>query len=437
MKICMFTNTYLPHVGGVARSVSFFAEDLRKAGHRVLIVAPTYPGCETHDRSEPEIFRVPAIQKFNGSDFSVRIPSPFLVDEQVDEFKPDIIHSHHPYLLGDAALRAARRRNLPLVFTHHTLYEEYAHYVAKNPENMRRFAAFLSTNYGNLCDRVVAPSLSIKQLIKKRGVTIPIAEIATGVDTAFFSNGNGKSFRKTHGIDPDAFVIGHLGRLAPEKNLDFLAEAAALALKDHSRTCFLIAGEGPSQPAIERIFDRLGLKDRLVMVGNVTGPTLVDAYHAMNLFAFASKSETQGMVLTEAMAAGVPVIALDASGVREVVEDGINGRLLDGRSTPDQFAEMLAWAISVPENIAEWGDPARETARAFGRKQSVKKLLRLYAEVVQVRLEEGDYGTDNLDIWDKFLLACQAEWDLVAGLTESVIQTVDDTRQVVGLDESH
>ncbi|MGA6927491.1 MAG: glycosyltransferase, partial [Desulfosarcina sp.] len=143
MRICMFTNTYLPHVGGVARSVSFFAEDLRKVGHRVLIVAPTYPGCETHDRSEPEIFRVPAIQKFNGSDFSVRIPSPFLVDEQVDEFKPDIIHSHHPYLLGDAALRAARRRNLPLIFTHHTLYEEYAHYVAKNPENMRRFAAFL------------------------------------------------------------------------------------------------------------------------------------------------------------------------------------------------------------------------------------------------------------------------------------------------------
>lgn len=437
MRICMFTNTYLPHVGGVARSVSIFAEDLREAGHRVLIIAPTYSGYEEHDQSEPDIFRVPAIQKINGSDFSLRIPSPFLVDEQVDDLKPDIIHSHHPYLLGDAALRAARRRNLPLIFTHHTLYEEYTHYVAKNPDNMKRFAAFLSTNYANLCDRVVAPSLSIKQLIKKRGVTVPIVEIPTGVDTAFFSGGDGASFRKKHAIDPEAFVIGHLGRLAPEKNLEFLAKAVALALKDQPAARFLVAGEGPSKQTIQGIFEQAGLEDRLVMVGIVSGPTLAGAYQAMNLFAFASKSETQGMVLTEAMAAGVSVIALDASGVREVVEDGINGRLLDSRSTPERFAEMLTWAISEPEKMTAWIDPARETAHSFGRKQSAKRLLRTYSEVMEARREQGTYGTEKLDGWDKFLLAFRAEWDLVAELTESVIQAVDETEDVVGLDEAH
>ena len=109
MKICMFTNTYLPHVGGVARSVSFFTEDLRRLGHDVLVVAPEYDDEGGRFEDDEDVLRLPAIQNFNGSDFSVRLPVPFLIDEKVREFEPDIIHSHHPYLLGDAALRMARK----------------------------------------------------------------------------------------------------------------------------------------------------------------------------------------------------------------------------------------------------------------------------------------------------------------------------------------
>src|SRR6056297_152071 len=99
----MFTNTYYPHVGGVARSVRFFSEDLRKMGHKVLIIAPTFEGYDEKSEDQEKILRVPAIQNFNGSDFSVRIALPFLIDEKIDEFQPDIIHSNHPFLLGDAA----------------------------------------------------------------------------------------------------------------------------------------------------------------------------------------------------------------------------------------------------------------------------------------------------------------------------------------------
>lgn len=436
MKVCMFTNTYLPHVGGVARSVSFFSQDLRDAGHRVLVIAPTFPGCEEHDRDEADVFRVPAIQQFNGSDFSVRIPSPFLVNEKVDLFEPDVIHSHHPYLLGDAALRTARRRKLPLIFTHHTLYEEYTHYIARNPENMKRFAAFLSTNYADMCDRVVAPSQSIRHLIRKRGVTVPVTVIPTGVDTSFFSKGSGESFREKHGIPQESFVIGHLGRLAPEKNLDYLAAAAAQTLEKRSDVYFLVVGEGPSRQTILQRFTESGLHKRLILAGKATGQTLADAYHAMNIFAFASHSETQGMVLTEAMAAGVPVIALDAPGVREVVEDGLNGRLLDGKSSEKQFAEMLTWSIAHPQKVAQWAKAARSTVKSFARERSVKKLQDLYANAVESRKKNGAYKTDELHIWDKFLLACQAEWDLAAGKTESIIQTVDEKSKVIGLDES-
>ena len=436
MKICMFTNTYLPHVGGVARSVSFFAEDLCKAGHRVLVIAPTYPGNETHGHYDPDTLRLPAIQKFNGSDFSLRIPVPFLVDEKLDDFDPDIIHSHHPYLLGDAALRVARRRQLPLIFTHHTLYEEYTHYIVDNPENMKRFAAFLSTNYAGMCDRVIAPSQSIKDLIRERGVTAPISIVPTGVDTAFFANGDGVAFRKSHGISTGAMVIGHLGRLAPEKNLAYLARAVAHAMERLPEAHFLVVGEGPSQKEIAHIFDQAGLHDRLVLAGEITGHTLADAYHAMNLFVFASQSETQGMVLTEAMAAGVPVMALDASGVREVVDDGRNGRLLEADASPERFAKVLVETAAAPDRLAEWIRRARQTAKAFSRERSAKELLRLYEKTVRARQEAGASKTQPLDLGEKFLLACRAEWDLATEKAESLLRAMDDEEQVVGIDEA-
>jgi len=132
MNVCMFTNTYLPHVGGVANSIYTFAADLKRSGNRVLIIAPVYPGSDSYDKDkkDTDILRVPAIEEVNGSDFSMRIPFPFYLDEEIDAFEPDVIHSHHPFMMGDAAFRTARRKRLPLVFTHHTRYEEYVHHVA-------------------------------------------------------------------------------------------------------------------------------------------------------------------------------------------------------------------------------------------------------------------------------------------------------------------
>lgn len=427
MKICMFTNTYLPHVGGVARSVSFFAEDLRKLGHQLMIIAPTFPGCEEHDKTEAGIFRVPAIQKFNGSDFSVRIPSPFLVDEQIDSFRPDIIHSHHPYLLGDAALRAARRRNLPLLFTHHTLYEEYAHYLSENPDNMKRFAVFLSSNYANLCDRVIAPSESIRDLIRERGVDVPVTVIPTGTDIPFFAKGEGKDFRRKYDIPETSFVIGHLGRLAPEKNLEYLAKAMVLAFKKiPDKACFLVVGSGPSKDRIREIFNDSGLDDQLILAGKQTGPDLADAYQAMDLFVFSSKSETQGMVLTEAMAAGVPVIALDASGAREVVQDKYNGRLLDENASPGMFAQAAADFFAEPEKAGAWKKAARDTALEFSRERSAQKLISTYQSVLKEQKQDKPAEENIPDGWDKLLLSLKAEWTVLSDRANAFMNAVQN-----------
>jgi 1,2-diacylglycerol 3-alpha-glucosyltransferase len=289
MNIVMVTNTYTPHVGGVARSVAAFSAEYRRRGHRVLIVAPEFAGMP---ENEVDVVRIPSIQNFNGSDFSVVLPVTGLLTESLDAFQPEIVHAHHPYLLGMTALRIARYRELPLVFTHHTLYEQYTHYVPGDSPTLQRFAVELATHYANLTDQVFAPSESIASLIKERGVQAPIDVIPTGVDIGRFTRGNGQKFRATIGMSENAFVVGHVGRLAPEKNLGFLSEAIALFLKANKNAYFLVAGEGPSKQEIQDIISRHGQSGRLHVTG-ILGPSqLADAYHAMDVFAFASKSET-------------------------------------------------------------------------------------------------------------------------------------------------
>jgi glycosyltransferase involved in cell wall biosynthesis len=422
MKICMFTNTYWPHVGGVARSVRFFAEDLIDRGHRVLIVAPEYAGERETSGHRPEILRVPAIQNFNGSDFSVRIPLPLYIDQEIEKFLPDIVHSHHPFLLGDSAVRAARKRALPLVFTHHTLYEDYTHYVPLDSDVMKSFVIGLSTMYANLCTHVVAPSASIARLLKERGVVTPIADIPTGVDISFFTAGDGDRLRRMTELPKNAFVIGHLGRLAPEKNLTYLSEAVANFLENTPTAHFIVVGKGPSRTEIQRIFAERNLEGRLHLVGEATGDQLRDAYRAMDVFVFSSKSETQGMVLVEAMAAGKPVVALDAPGSREVVQDGGNGRLLRAGASIADFAAALRECHSVPSRLKKWASGARATAKRFSRETIARKMEKLYKTALDGNTSPLPETSIDLGPLDTIAERIKTEWELWSRKTAAVLE---------------
>ncbi|MCL7489621.1 MAG: glycosyltransferase [Desulfobulbaceae bacterium] len=414
----MFTNTYLPHVGGVARSVSIFAEDLRAMGHNVLVVAPTFDH-QPKNEDERRVLRVAAIQNFNGSDFSVRIPLPGMLEEKITDFRPDIIHSHHPFLLGDTALRMARLLDLPIVFTHHTLYEQYTHYVPFDSTAMKRFVIHLSTEYANLCNSVIAPSSSIKTLLEKRGVRTPVVVLPTGVDLNFFKNGKADSFRHTHNIPGDHKIIGHIGRLAREKNLPFLAAAVSGFLKNHREYSFVVAGSGDAEKEIKKIFARHSLAHRLIMPGILRGTELADCYKAMDVFVFASKSETQGLVLMEAMAAGVPVIAVRASGVSDVVEDRKNGRILRANCSEKTFARAIADAFEA-EDIARWRFAALHTAARFSRERCASMLRELYEKNRSKTPGPGLYS-DTLDNIRKKL---QVEWELLQEKASAVMQTL-------------
>jgi glycosyltransferase involved in cell wall biosynthesis len=414
----MMTNTYLPHVGGVARSVSTFAEEYRKRKHQVLVVAPEFDGKPLTKRAAAIVERVAAIQNFNGSDFSVRLPLATALSERIDSFKADIIHAHHPFLLGDTALRIGTSKNVPIIFTHHTRYEDYTHYVPFDSPALKEVAINLSTEFANLCDGVIAPSESIARLIKKRGVTSPVRVVPTGIDVRAFAAGDGARFRKKFKIPGSAFVIGHVGRLAPEKNLGYLAEAAALFIKQMPNARFLVIGGGPSEDAIRKTFAKHGAGKQLILAGKHTGGALADAYNAMDVFAFASFSETQGMVLAEAMAAGRPVVALNASGVREVMRHGQNGFMLPARTPARTFATHLARLHAEPALRRAFSREARRTAENFSREHCAELALAFYEDIRKATRRERLITQQNP--WGSLLERLGMEWNLIAKKVQAV-----------------
>jgi glycosyltransferase involved in cell wall biosynthesis len=417
MNILMVTNTYFPHVGGVARSVQSYCDAFRQMGHRVLVIAPHFENAPAH---EPEVLRFPSIEHFHHSDFSLPLPAPVGLHRTLDDFAPDIVHSHHPFLLGDTALRAAAQRQLPMLFTHHTMYERYTHYLPIDSERVRRFAIELAVGYCNLCDAVVAPSTTLADCLRTRGVRSLIEIIPTGIDPQPFEQADGLACRRKLGIPEDAFLLGYLGRLSPEKNLSFLARAVAVFMRQHPRARLLLAGEGPAREDVQNIFSEYRLSDRLHLVGLLDRVELASAYRAMDGFVFASQSETQGMVLAEAMAAGTPVIAVAASGVNDIVRDGHNGRLLAVENTA-LFVDALNWLLELPPAERQrLQQGALATAAEFSMSRSATRMLDLYA-----RLQAGHHKSlPDHKRWTTTLKRLEEEWKILHNISHALAEAL-------------
>lgn len=418
MNIAMFTNLYLPLVGGIQRSIATFKEQFEARGHPVLVVTPAV---DDQPLDDPTVLEVPAIQNFNGSDFSVALPIPGYLSTTLDAFEPDIVHAHHPFFLGDAALRAAKKRDCPLVFTYHTMWEHYLHYAPADSPAMQAFVKRMAAEYCQLCDHVIAPCESIAELLRERGVDTPITAIPTGVDAARYRAGDGEGARERLGLPTDGFVVGYIGRLGPEKNLGFLSDALMHLCGERADSYVLIVGDGDVSSQIERLFSEAGLGDRLRMPGVLEGQALVDAYHALDVFAFASRSETQGLVLAEAMAAGRPVVALDAPGAREIVDDHRNGRLL-GEENPATFAAAVG-------EIADMSTEARDsmmreagkTGESYERGRCAERMLDVYRQMVP---KDRESRVEAESAWARSLRRLEAEWNLWSGRAAAAAEAV-------------
>ena len=376
MNIFMVTNTFVPHVGGVARSVQRFSEAYQALGHEVTVVAPGVPGQEVE---ETGVVRIPAYGNINGSSFnlpalSAKIEKSLTLAGVLHG--PDVVHSHHPFLLGELARRLSDRWRVPLVFTHHTMYEQYTYSMGEAGKSAfaPTFVAHLATEYANNCDCVIAPSESTRDILRSRGVVTPIEVVPTGVDVGRFARGDKQAWRRRLGIPSTAPVVGHVGRLAKEKNLAFLARAVRGFLQSSPEAHAIIVGDGPATDETRAAFLRGAMASRIHFLGTRHGQELVDAYHALDVFAFSSTSETQGMVLVEAMAAGAPVVALDAPGARDVIVDGVNGHLVK-QATPEALAAAISDAFRRRERLKVG---ASMTARDFSQASCAQRAVDIY-----------------------------------------------------------
>lgn len=409
----MVTNTYLPFIGGVERSVLLFTDEYRKMGHRVVIVAPSF---QNMPQNEIDVIRVPALQHFNGTDFSVQLPIPGVLHNVIKDFSPDIVHSHHPFLMGDSALRIAAEYKIPIVYTFHTYYERYTHYVPGDSAALKRFVVALVVGYANLCDYVFAPSNSVAAELVKRGVVSPLDVVPTGIEVNEFANGDGKLFRNSIGINSSAFVIGFVSRLAPEKNIEFLGNAVKSFMEKRPDVCFLVIGIGPSENKIKDIFKCDGLEKRIFCPGVLTSKRLVDAYHAMDVFVFASQTETQGLVVIEAMASGVPVVVVDGPGTGEIVQNYKNGRLLKDENI-EEFCDALSWIEKLsPQKKNQIRQTAANSVIPFTKEICAARAVDIYMSLLAKSYMVRDHVNS---VWEKTKMLIKMELELIKNMTRA------------------
>lgn len=366
MKIAMLTNNYKPYVGGVPVSIEHLAEELRRRGHIVYIFAPSYPNQE----EEPFVIRYPS---FSAKIAGAPVPNVMtrLFARKMKELHIDLIHVHHPAITGNVALKMRRQLGIPVVFTYHTRYEEYLHYIRplKQVERCTRVFHHYLRYFCNRCDMVLAPTQSIEEhLLYQKMVERPIEILPTGLPQEHFlpDKNAAAHIRKQYQNNAD-YVFCTVARLAKEKNLDFLLESLQ-KLKEmmayRSKTFrYLLIGEGLEQNHLKEKCRNLGLEQEVVFVGNVANREIKNYLSASDLFLFSSKSETQGIVVLEAMAAGTPVVAVEATGIRDVVKTGENGILTAEDS--DDFAQAVEQALYNPTRYKTLCEGAKNTAMNY------------------------------------------------------------------------
>lgn len=404
MRVLMATNTYLPHVGGVANAVDRMVRSLRQLGHEVIVIAPGDSLTAPIHADRQGVIRVPALPSVAGSDFTLPLPTSERLNDVIAAFDPHIIHAHHQFSLGKAALNAARKLGKPIVVTVHTFLENMTGSF-KVPIKMsltakiaKEAAAFLGAStlpifFENSCDAVLAPTESAARLLRERGVVTPIYITPSGIDVGIYASPNGAPVRKRHVIDPNAFVVGHVGRLSKEKNLSFLAKGMAMFLAARGDARAIVVGNGPCSGEMAAIFKAHRVASRVRWLGVQRGQALADAYGAMDVFAFASVIETQGLVLAEAMAAGAPVIALDGPGTRDIIRSGVNGQLVT-KLSPEAFAEaLLEWSRLPRQEAQRRRQAARETGASYALELTTKRLVAVYEQVAH--LSDKRYSRRN------------------------------------------
>lgn len=377
LRVLFISDVYFPRVNGVSTSVRTFRQDLGACDVETTLVAPDY-GVDYED-TEPHVVRIPgAGVPGDPEDRRMRwgALSWALDDLRDDAF--DLVHIHTPFIAHYAGVRFARRAGIPCVATYHTFFEEYLHhYVPVLPRRIGRSIAKAFTR--SQCRDVsglIAPSEPMRDVLLAYGVTTPIHVLPTGLPEDRFKPGVGARFRAEQGLPPHRPLVTYVGRVAHEKNIEFLVNVFADVRNQIPAALFVIAGEGPARESLRQLVARMGLSDSVRFVGYLDRNTaLLDCYAAADVFVFASRTETQGLVLLEAMAQGTPVVSTAELGTKFVLKPGC-GALVVPESKPE-FAAAVARALQDKS----LHDELRVRGRAYAQTWSSRVLAQRLADI--------------------------------------------------------
>jgi len=380
MKIGIFTNNYLPNPYGVTCSVESFRKVFESLGHEVFIFAPHWEG---YTDNNPRVFRYPSVDIEIKFRFPLAIPYSKKMDKILAELDLDVIHSQHPNLLGSAAKKWARRKNIPLIFTWHTLYDQYAHFAPFIPRQLAAWWTIRNArNYADVCDAVVVPTESVVPIIRGWGVTnSSVSAIATGVEEDLFSNADGGKIKDKLGIKSDELVLFLNCRLTAEKNTEFLFQAIISVLQENKKVKLLSLGGGYLKEVLQKMAAEAGVGRQVIFAGEVQKEEVKDFYAAGDIFVYASKSETQGMIITEAMYMGLPVVAVAATGIISLVRNGVDGLLV--AENEKEFSAAVLQLLADENLRTKMGESGAKYAREnFTDKISAQKMLAVYEEAI-------------------------------------------------------
>lgn len=393
LNILMISDVYFPRVNGVSTSIRTFRRELEQRGHHVGLIAPAYPA---HEDTAEQVLRMSA--RALPLDPEDRLMSASRIqglEGALREREFDLIHIQTPFAAHRAGVALARRLGLPVVETYHTFFEEYFyHYIPFLPKSLLRLAARrLSRHQCNRLDALVVPSRAMQEALGAYGVDVPMAVIPTGIDLEKFAGGDGAAFRASHGIAPERPLLLFVGRVAFEKNIGFLLEAMAGIKAALPQALLVIAGEGPALPSLRRRAAALGLEDNVLFIGYLrNGADLRACYRAADVFVFASRTETQGLVLLEAMALGVPVVALAAMGTHDILDAGKGA--LTPRDDPADFAAQALRLLGDAGLRERLGAQGREYVRQWTAGAMAESMLDFYRTVI-ARHKGSTHAGDN------------------------------------------
>ncbi len=405
MKIAMMTNNYKPFIGGVPISIERLTKALREQGHRVVVFAPRYSRLETEQDGEEDVVRYSTLSQRFYSDTVLPNPLDPVLDETFSKEEFDVIHVHHPVLIGKVAAHLSAKYNIPLVYTYHTQYEQYLdyagpiHWLSRGAEKdnllgrlrsrgsraiKQELAPWYLSGFMRRCHTVIAPTEGMKRAFELQyGYTYncqaDLAVLPTGLTAESYHPDGGVAGeirqRYSRGDMPLLVTVSRLGH---EKNVPFLLRCMARLKKTLPDFRLMVIGDGPQRKEYMDLCEQLDIRQQICFLGSLPNQEIAAHMAAADCFVFASKTETQGIVILEAMAARTPVVALRASGVEDLVEDGVSGYLCPEEE--DAFAEQLLRILQSEPLRDDLGEGAFRAALRYREDAVAEMAVRIYTD---------------------------------------------------------